>query len=352
MSKQFDHGYALLIGVNENEADGWALPDVAKDVKGLKGVLTHPGRCAYSEDHVKVVTEQEATRQGILGGLRWLRERIQADTSGNATAVVYYTGHGLSEGSGEPSQCYLVPYDFDEGMVELSALRATDFARAVRALKPQRLLVVLDCCHAGGMGVKGADLPAGYVRVAIAPAVLMEGEKALGPEAKGAKGLETLAVGSGRAVLSSSTGKQRSFMRPDGKMSIFTYHLIEALTGHAQPKEGATEVLVSDVMSYVYRRVPESAKAAGKEQVPDFQVSGNFAIALLLGGKGLSKGERAPDPLEEPTVETARPTYQATVTGDGAIAQGERAAAAGTGGTAISGDVGGDVIIGREGKGR
>jgi hypothetical protein len=28
------------------------------------------------------------------------------------------------------------------------------------------------------------------------------------------------------------------------------------------------------------------------------QVSGNFPIALLLGGKGLSKGQPAPDPLE------------------------------------------------------
>jgi uncharacterized caspase-like protein len=300
MSDLFTYGYALLIGVNENQAGGWALPDVAKDIKGLAGVLTHPQRCAYSEAHVKVIAGQEATRQDILDGLKWLRERIQVDTSGNATAVVYYTGHGLSEGSSDPPQFYLVPYDFDEGMIELSALRAIDFSRAVSALQPQRLLVILDCCHAGGMRVKGADLPAGYVEAAIAPAVLMEGAKAVGPEAKGAKGLETLAVGSGRAVLSSSTGKQSSYMRPDGKMSIFTYHLIEALTGHAQPQEGATDVLVSDVMSYVYRHVPESAKAAGKEQVPDFQVSGNFPIALLLGGKGLSKGERAPDPLEMP----------------------------------------------------
>jgi len=90
-------------------------------------------------------------------------------------------------------------------------------------------------------------------------------------------------------------------------MSIFTYHLIEALTGHAQPQEGATEVLVSDVMGHVWRRVPESAKADwGSEQTPDYQVSGNFPVALLLGGKGLSKGRPAPDPLELPIEERPR----------------------------------------------
>ena len=82
-------------------------------------------------------------------------------------------------------------------------------------------------------------------------------------------------------------------------MSIFTYHLIEALTGHAQPAEGATEVLVSDVMGHVWRRVPASARAdCDADQQPDYQVSGNFPVALLLGGKGLSKGLTPPDPLQ------------------------------------------------------
>ncbi len=81
-------------------------------------------------------------------------------------------------------------------------------------------------------------------------------------------------------------------------MSIFTYHLIEALTGHAQPQEGVNEVLVSDVMSYVWHKVPRSANADwNKKQEPDYQVSGNFPVALLLGGKPWSSGQVAPDPL-------------------------------------------------------
>lgn len=303
MPPAFTHGYALLIGVDQNHASGYALPDVTKDIQALEKVLIHPQRCAYPADNIKTLTGQEATRQGILDGLKWLRERLHTDTSGNATTVIYYTGHGIREKSGGSHQFYLVPYDFDDGMIELSALRATDFSRSVSAIKPQRLLVILDCCHAGGMDVKGTLLPTGYAEAAIAPSLLMEDENAIG-SAKGAKGLETLALGSGRAVLSSSTGEQSSYLRRDGKMSIFTYHLIEALTGHAQPQEGAIEVLVSDVMGHVYRRVPQSARTDwGKDQTPDYQISGNFPIVLLLGGKGLSKGQPAPDPLELPVEE-------------------------------------------------
>jgi len=327
MAERFANGYALLIGVNENQAKRWALPDVAKDIDALAKVLVHPERCAYPAENVRTLIGPEAHGKGILQGLKWLQERIKADTSGNATAVVYYTGHGMREKSAEAPEFYLVPFDFDEDMVELSALRATAFSQAVGKLTPQRLLVVLDCCHAGGMGVKGEPgAVSGYARAAVGSALFMEGEEgAIGSHAvgaKGTKGFEGLAEGSGRAVLSSSTGEQSSYMRRDGAMSIFTYHLIEALTGHAQPQEGATDVLVSDVMSYVWRHVPESAEAMGKKQVPDFQVSGNFPVALLLGGMGLSKGQPAPGPLEGlPSVE-AVPSSRRIDTGGGAYVEG------------------------------
>jgi uncharacterized caspase-like protein len=304
MSHTFTHGYALLIGVDENRVSGYALPNVAKDIQAVAKVLVHPQRCAYPKDNIKTLTGQEATRQGILDGLEWLQEHIQADSSDNTTAIVYYTGHGWRNTSAGSSEFYLIPHDIREGKIRSRALRATDLAEAVGELEPRRLLVVLDCCPAGGIGVKGLPLPAGYVEAAIAPSLLMEGEQAAVGSAKGAKGLETLALGTGRAVLSSSTGEQSSYVRRDGKMSIFTYHLIEALTGHAQPQEGATEVLVSDVMSHVWRHVPQSAKTDwGRKQEPDYQVSGNFPIALLLGGEGLSKGQPAPDPLELPAGE-------------------------------------------------
>ncbi|MBN1137950.1 MAG: caspase family protein [Anaerolineae bacterium] len=289
MCAQFTNGYALLIGVADNSVARWALPGVAKDIAVLQAVLLHPGRCAYPTGQVKVVAGREATQTGILDGLDWLQGRVRADAE--ATAVIYYSGHGWRDSAGA---FYLIPYDVRADRVPFTALRAVDFADRVAALQPPRLLVVLDCCHAAGMGVKDVVAPpAGYVAAALPPAVLLG-------TGGGAKSLAALAQGRGRAALSSSSGEQASYMRQDGSMSVFTYHLIEALTGHAQPKEGATTVLVSDVMSHVYRRVPETVEREhGQQQTPDFQVSGNFPVALLLGGKGLGKGLPPPDPLAE-----------------------------------------------------
>ena len=47
-------------------------------------------RCAYPAENVRLLLGREATREGIRGGLAWLKERIAADSSGDATAVFFY----------------------------------------------------------------------------------------------------------------------------------------------------------------------------------------------------------------------------------------------------------------------
>ena len=299
MDEQFVDGYAILIGVNENSITRLALPDVVKDVTALTHVLIHPERCAYPEQNIKTIIGTNATRQGILDGLEWLEKQIRTNVSDNTTVLVYYSGHGWRDDSTAPPEYYLIPYDTKENRIKSSALRATDFAEAIEHLKPHRLLVILDCCHAGGMGVKNIAPPEiGYIEAAISPLLFVQENGSA--VASGEKGIDVLKQGSGRAVLTSSRGEQRSYMRKDGAMSVFTYHLIESLTGHAQPATGATEVLVSDVMSHVWRCVPQTVRSeCGQTQEPDYQVSGNFPIALLIGGKGLGAEQSPPSPLTE-----------------------------------------------------
>jgi hypothetical protein len=296
MALTFDHGYALLIGVNANNVPQWALPNVEKDTTALRQVLINPERCAYRPENVKTLKGVDATRQGILDALTWLKEQSRADGD-RSTAVIYYSGHGWRNDRASPPSYHLIPFDVQEDRLLSTALRAEDFGEVIGALRPERLLVILDCCHAGGMEIKDVlAQPQGFVPAALPPQLLIEGGAAI---SLGEKGLQQLETGAGRAVLCSSRGEQPSYMRLDGKMSIFTFHLIEALTGHAQPQGGASEVLVSDVLSYVYRHVPTSAQAqVGKEQQPDGRLTGNFPIALVLGGKGLAQGESAPDPLD------------------------------------------------------
>lgn len=279
MAEQFEQGYALLIGVDGSANAQLRLPAVAKDVGRLANVLANPDLCSYPPENVKVLLGEDSTRKEILQGLSWLGNCVMGDATGNATALVYYSGHGHLQ----DEKHYLLPYETDIGNIPGTALPAELFASMIAALAPQRLLVVLDCCHAGSVGAKGGG-------------EAFKGSTAITPDAGS---LAALASGTGRAVLSSSRGSEESWVRMDDSMSVFTYHLVEALTGRAG-RSDAPSVLVTEVMDYIARQVPKTVRSERDEsQVPVFEFSGeSFPIALVLGGQGAAKGAKLPDPAQ------------------------------------------------------
>jgi hypothetical protein len=312
MTESFTQGYALLVGVGQSSNARWSLPVTVKDARAIQAVLADPGLCAYPDDHVHVLHDKGATRDAILEGLDWLAERVDAER--HATAVVYFSGHGWLQK--RPGRYYLIPHDVDPLDIPGSAIAGESFIKALRQVKAERLLAIIDCCHAEGMatakgGQAAIKLPTGLTPASPPKAVV-----------------DDLKKGAGRAIFTSSLGHQSSWVRPDGKMSVYTYHLIEALQG-AGNQPGETTVKLSNLMNYLGKAVPESARdLCNAEQVPFFDTAAeDCAVALLRGGKGLPAGGWPA--VEEKAHITIGRIVQAI---------GERS-------VAIGGDVSGGVII-------
>lgn len=274
MFDRFEHGYALLIGVGATTYyPRWSLPVTVKDVQAIHKILIDPDLCAYPDDeqHVRVLQDDSATGGAILENLAWLS--LQAAHDPEATVIVYYSGHGWLDTS--TGRYYLIPGDIDPIDFIGSALSAEDFTVALHSIAARRLLVFVDSCHAEGMATsKGSPdfrLPRGFEKSAIPENLVVK-----------------LAQRRGRAVFSSSSGDQSSWVRPDATMSIYTYHLIEALKG-AGNKPGDTVVSVSNIMNYLGRTVEQSARTlCHSRQIPFFDTAAeDFPVALLLGGKGV-----------------------------------------------------------------
>jgi Caspase domain len=280
MSNKFTHGYALLIGVGESAYNKLSLPVTVKDTQAIYAALIDPELCAYPDDkeHIRVLNNKEATKIAILDSLNWLKDKAKSDP--NATIFIYYSGHGWLK---EENNCYyLIQHDIDPFDLAGSALSAETFTDALREIPAERLLVVIDSCHAARMATSkdgntaiSSNTPAGFV------------------EASPSKGLiEELKKGKGRVVFTSSEGTQSSFYVRDESLSIYTYHFLEALQG-AGNQPGDMEVRISNIMNHVGKTVPDSVRSQYKqEQTPQFDMTGgDFAITQLRGGKGLpSKG--------------------------------------------------------------
>ena len=333
MTNQFNHGYALLIGVGScTNYDKWSLPVTVKDAHALKAILTDPALCAYPDDeeHLRLLHNETATKTQILDGLNWLQQRAAADP--HATIIIYFSGHGWLSDNGDYYliDSAVIPFDLPG-----SALKAETFIDSLRTIPAERLLAIIDCCHAQGMATAkktqtpdpATDPPPGFTK-STPPKELTH----------------RLKEGQGRAVFLSSRGAQKSYIRPDQSLSIFTSHLIEALRG-AGNQPGDTDVRISNLMNYLGKRVPATVKELfAQEQTPFFDYAAeDFSIALLHAGKGFSK-ELGWDSIQ-PSPSRQTTTYTATNTGSGAIAQGPGATAAGARGIAIGGNATGNTII-------
>ncbi|MEG4497702.1 caspase family protein [Microcoleus sp. F10-C6] len=276
MSDLFTHGYALLIGVGTTADPRDSLPVTVKDAQALKDVLTDANFCAYpnTRDRVRLLKNEGATRSAILEGLDWLKGCADADP--DATIVIYYSGHGTDLAS---NAYYLLQHDFNRQAIPQTALSAETLTEKLRKIEAKRLWVIIDSCHAEGMATAKNDLPADFLPTALPKGVI-----------------DALKQGEGRAVFTSSRGPQPSYVRPDGILSVYTYHLIEALKGMAN-QPGDRLVKISNVMTHLGKTVSESARNFwDEEQTPFFDAATeDFPVAMLRGGKGLPSQTQSPE---------------------------------------------------------
>src|SRR5436190_1989850 len=144
-----DNAHALVIGIADYQHIR-KLPRV-QDAQAIASLLKDPQRCGFPATNVQLLEEEHATRPAISGALAALRERANA----SSTVVIYFSGHGGRIEEGELAGQYLLPVDTvypADADLARTALSGTEFAAALRAIPARKVLVILDCCHAGGIG--------------------------------------------------------------------------------------------------------------------------------------------------------------------------------------------------------
>lgn len=249
MINTFNSGFAVIIGV------GGDLPVTKKDAQAVYDFLTDPGFCAYPKANVRLLTEQLADRQHVIEALDELAVRVQGHPE--ATAIVYFSGHGI-----EKPKPNLLTYGHSFDDLDGTMLASELFTEKLRAIHSKKLLVVLDCCHAGAQGEAKSPIQQ-------SPIPLSESS------------IQALSQGSGRIILASSRRDEKSWT--GNPYSIFTTALLEGLLGQgASEQDGFARVL--DIAMWVNRMV---SVRSGDRQHPMIKVAKleeNFVVSYYAGG--------------------------------------------------------------------
>ncbi len=304
MSEVFKQGYTLVVGV------GADLPDTVNDAKGIADIFKDPARCAYPNDQVQMLTSEQANRETILAVMDLLAKKASSDS----VVVIYFSGHGYRVSSPMGDFYYLMPYGYDVNQLKNTAISGSEFTQKLQAIPAQKMLVLLDCCHAGGIG--DVKLPPGF-EFSKSP---------LPPEA------QTLFIhGSGKVVITSS--KDDEFSYAGKPYSAFTLALLEVFSGiGVANKDGY--VRVADLALHSREVVPGRTKNR-QHPILNFEHADNFVLAYYAAGDTQPKGLPF---QEEPEIEPEPGAWQVAIDQRGQTVQGPQ--------TNIGGNVQGPVFSG------
>jgi hypothetical protein len=261
MSASFTKGHALIIGI-ANYPHVSKLPEtVLKDAQDVADLLRSESYCGYVPTHIKLLCDAQATVDSIRQGLSHLAQA----TGPHDTAIIFFSGHGGRVESGPDTGTYLLPFDCDPTRLRETAISSEQLTTKLASIQAQRLVVLLDACHAGGVGELKALDPVHAMKAGFDE-----------------KTYSALAQGIGRVVMASSRANEPSRILNGMSNSLFTDSLLEALRG-AAPTHGDGFVRVFDVFHYVSDEVPTKAPQHPIFKAQDLE--NNFPLALHLGGK-------------------------------------------------------------------
>ena len=137
---------ALLIGIGKYEVLP-RLPGTKNDIELVKQVLLT--RYGFTEEHMRIVKDEAATREGVLAALHQLVQ----EAGPNDIVYIHYSGHGSQvkdlsgDEAGDQLDETIVPQDGrTTGVPDITD---DELEEILSNLKTESAVVVLDSCHSG-----------------------------------------------------------------------------------------------------------------------------------------------------------------------------------------------------------
>jgi len=239
--------YILAIGVSKYQNKDLKLQFASKDAKDFVEAMKLQKGKLYQDVVVKLLTDEQATKDDILDGLEWLQRQVTSKD----VAMVFIAGHGINDTTGI---YYFLPVNADLEKLKRTGVPYSDIKNTVAGLAG-KVLMFVDTCHSGNVfgGKRAITDITGIIN-------------------------ELSSAENGVVVFASSTGRQYSLEEPQWGNGAFTKALVEGLKGKADLL-GKGKITINMLDAYIAERVKELTKGkqtpvtAKPQTVPDFPIA-------------------------------------------------------------------------------
>lgn len=257
--------HILAVGINTYKNGAYNLNYAQPDALSfVEKVSTNSDKIFKSVNKVEIYNE-DATKENIIKGFNTIIAKARPED----VFIFFYAGHGSldeehKDADGD-SPFYFVPTDVtkiygDADQLQKKGLSASELRTYLTQVRSTKQVVLMDACHSGG-ALKSIN-----VRAA----------------ASDEKAIFQLARSSGVVTIASSGSKQFATEFEVLKHGVFTYVLLEALSGKAD-QGGDGKVTIKEIVLYMENRVPElTQQYGGTAQYPTAFATGNdFPLSIL-----------------------------------------------------------------------
>ncbi|WP_185154035.1 caspase family protein [Fulvivirga sp. M361] len=234
--------YLFSIGIDKYVNEALNLNYAASDAEGFVALIKAHTVGLFDKVEVRSLYDHEATKDNIL----WKLDELATEIKPQDVLYFFYAGHG----SMVDNNFYFVPTDntklYNPEKLAKTGIYAGELQEKLKSISALKQVVIIDACQSGG-GVE---------------TLAQRG-------ATEEKALAQLSRSTGIHVLAAAGSEQFATEFKELGHGLFTYVLLEALSGKADgaPKDG--KVTIYELKSYLDDQVPEfSQKYKGKMQFP------------------------------------------------------------------------------------
>jgi WD40 repeat protein/uncharacterized caspase-like protein len=245
--------YVLAVGVSKYQNKDYNLDLAAKDARDFAAVFQKQDGKLYGKVTVRLLTDDKATKDGVLDGLEWLKREVTSRDVG----VMFLAGHGMNDNTGN---YFFLPHNVDINQLVRTGVGENDIKITLNALAGKAIFFV-DSCHSGN--ALGTAKTRGITDVNAFVSELASAEN-------------------GVIVFTASTGRQLSQESPSWGNGVFTKAVVEGLGGKADFQKNG-KITHKGLDYYVTERVKELTK--GQQSPVSIAPGGitDFPIAFAVG---------------------------------------------------------------------
>ena len=245
--------FVLAVGVNRYANPRYNLNFARQDAEEFAGFFTTQQGKLFSEVHLKILIDEQATRGNILEGLDWLGGMAQNDI-----AIIFMAGHGQTS---DDNQFYFLGHDSDFEKLRQTSIKWTELRDTLQAL-PGKVILMADACHAGAATRENKR---------------RDGSSVWDPErlARAFVGLDI-----GVVVFMASMGREFSVENSAWGHGAFTKALLDGLRGAADFEQIICCTSL-ELASYVSRTVPKLTNNSQHPTIHTPETVPDYPIAVL-----------------------------------------------------------------------